>query len=291
MPASIHKIDFSAPADRVDDSTRLNLVHRKVIPFAPETVPSAPLRPIGTLPCYQRHETIIAVLLALGLHLAGFALMPDNAQQELIMPPAPIQVAWIAAPQPKAETTPAAPPKQQQPVIKPKPKPKPKAIKRVKAKQKAVLSTTAPATTVTSASTEKAEKTPAPAVTKSPEAPAVKPAANAESPASSASHEQAADSQQSLTLPNLNADYLDNPAPRYPEDARERGEQGKVLVRALINADGTVAQLAMKRSSGFANLDQSALETVKKWRFVPARRGAAAVSAWVVVPISFSLEG
>jgi protein TonB len=289
MPASIHKIDFSAPADRVDDSTRLNLVHRKVIPFAPETVPSAPLRPIGTLPCYQRHETIIAVLLALGLHLAGFALMPGNAQQELIMPPAPIQVAWIPEPQPKTETTPAAPPKQQQPVI--KPKPKPKTVKRVKANQKAVLSTTAPATTVTTASTEKAEKTPAPAVTKAPVAPAAKPAAHAVQPAASASPTQTADSRQPLTLPNLNADYLNNPAPPYPEEARERGEQGKVLVRALINADGTVAQLAMKRSSGFTNLDQSALETVKKWRFVPARRGAAAVSAWVVVPISFSLEG
>jgi protein TonB len=289
MPASIHKIDFSVPADRSDDSTRLNLVHRKVIPFAPETVPSAPLRPIGTLPCYHRQETLIAVLLALGLHLAGFALMPDNAQQELIIPPAPIQVAWIAAPRPKAETKPAASPKLQQPVI--KPKPKPKAVKRVKARQKAVLSTAAPATTMTTASTEKAEKTPAPAVTKAPVAPAVKSAANAASPATSAWHEQAADSQQALTLPNLNADYLNNPAPPYPEEARERGEQGKVLVRALINADGTVAELAMKKSSGFANLDLSALETVKKWRFVPARRGAAAVSAWVVVPISFSLEG
>jgi protein TonB len=62
-------------------------------------------------------------------------------------------------------------------------------------------------------------------------------------------------------------------------------------VRALINVDGTVAELAMKRSSGFPDLDRSALETVKKWRFVPARRGATTVSAWVVVPISFSLEG
>jgi protein TonB len=287
MPASIHKIDFSAPADRSDGSARLNLVHRKVIPFAPETVPLASHRPIGTIPCYQRHETIIAVLLALGLHLAGFASMPDAAQEELITPPTPIQVAWIAAPQPKAETTPAAPPKQQQPVI----KPKPKTVKRVKAKQKAVLSTATPATTVTTASAEKAEKTPAPAVTKAPVAPAAKPAAHAVQPATSASPAQTADSRLPLTLPNLNADYLNNPAPPYPEDARERGEQGKVLVRALINADGTVAQLAMKKSSGFANLDQSALETVKKWRFVPARRGAATVSAWVVVPISFSLEG
>jgi protein TonB len=36
-------------------------------------------------------------------------------------------------------------------------------------------------------------------------------------------------------------------------------------------------------------LDEAALVTVKKWRFVPARRGGEAVSAWVVVPIAFSL--
>lgn len=290
MPASIHKIDFSAPADRSDGAARLNPVHRKVIPFAPETVPLASPRPIGSIPRYRRHETIIAVLLALGLHLAGFALMPGTAQEELITPPAPIQVAWIAAPRPKAETKPAAPPKQQQPAI--KPKPKPKTVKRIKAKQKAVLSTHAPASTMTPASAEKAEKiTPAPAAPKAPEVPAAKPAANAVQPATSASPAPTADSRQPLTLPNLNADYLNNPAPPYPEKARERGEQGKVLVRALINADGTVAELAMKRSSGFANLDRSALETVKKWRFVPARRGSDAVSAWVVVPITFSLEG
>jgi protein TonB len=279
MPASLHKIDFSASAERADGAGRLHPAPRKVIPFVPETAPSPVHRSIATLPCYRRHEAVTAMLITAGLHLAGFALMPGSVPEEVAAPPAPIQVAWIAAPQPKSETLPSAPPKQQQPAI--KPKPKPKVVKRVKAKRKSVLSTQAPAAAMPAASAEKAEAAPAPSVTQAPAAP----------PTVSAAPAQTADSRPPLILPNLNADYLHNPAPPYPEQARGRGEQGKVLVRALINAGGAVSELLVKRSSGFADLDRSALETVKKWRFVPARRGAEAVSAWVVVPISFSLDG
>jgi len=281
MPASVHQIDFTASPDCSDGATRLYLARSKVIPFAAETAPLSSRRPIPALSSCQHHEAIAAVLLALTLHVTGYVLMPCPAPEEPVTPPAPIQVSWIAAPQPKAEQTPAAPPKQQPPTV--KPKAKPKTVKRVKTQPKAVLSTSAPATTTTAAPAETAEKTPKPAA----EAPAAKSQANA-APAAPAT---ATNSQPPLTLPNLNADYLNNPAPRYPEDARERGEQGKVLVRALVNVDGTVAELALRKSSGFTGLDQSALETVKKWRFVPARRGGDAVPAWVVVPITFSLEG
>lgn len=282
MPASLHKIDFSAPAERADGAGRLHPAPRKVIPFVPETALSQGHRSIATLPCYRRHEALAAMLITASLHVAGFALMPGTVPEEVAAPPAPIQVAWIAATQPKSETLPAAPPKQQLPAI--KPKPKPKAVKRAKAKRKSVLSTQAPAAAMPAASAEKAEAAPAPSVTPAPAAPAAQPSA-------SAPPSQTADSRPPLTLPKLNADYLHNPAPPYPEQARERGEQGKVLVRALINAGGAVSELSVKRSSGFADLDRSALETVKKWRFVPARRGAEAVSAWVVVPITFSLDG
>jgi protein TonB len=288
MPAVIHKIDFSAPADRPEDSSQSSFIGRKVIPFALESEHLAMHRPLDALPCCRRHEGAAALLLALGLHFAGLAWMPEAEREEPLTAPAPIQVAWIAAPQSKPENPPAPPPTpKRQPVN--KPKPKPKAAKPIKTRPKAVLSTHAPAPVTAPAPAENAEKTP-PSITKPLEAPPSRPAASAV-PTPSAPSEQASDSRQPLVLPNLNADYLNNPAPPYPEEARERGEQGKVLVRALINADGTVAELAMKRSSGFPGLDRSALETVKKWRFVPARRGAAAVSAWVVVPISFSLEG
>jgi protein TonB len=92
-----------------------------------------------------------------------------------------------------------------------------------------------------------------------------------------------------LVEPRLDADYLNNPKPPYPSLSRRLGEQGSVHLRVFVNADGSVARLELKRSSGFARLDQSALHAVQSWRFVPARQGSQPVAAWVVVPIQFTL--
>jgi protein TonB len=94
-----------------------------------------------------------------------------------------------------------------------------------------------------------------------------------------------------VTRPHLNAGYLNNPAPAYPALSRQLGEQGKVLVRVLVNAEGNVEHVVLRKTSGYDGLDEAALETVKQWRFVPAKRAAQPIAAWVVVPISFSLEG
>jgi periplasmic protein TonB len=92
------------------------------------------------------------------------------------------------------------------------------------------------------------------------------------------------------TPPRFDADYLKNPAPAYPPIARRNGEQGRVLLRVLVAPDGTTQDIVLKTSSGHERLDQAALDTVRQWRFVPARVGREAVAAWVVVPISFSLS-
>ncbi len=285
MPANVHKVDFYTSRDRSSGSTRLHLARSKVVSLTHETPILSLHHNIEALPSVQRQEAMIAALLALALHLAGLILNPVGLQQDPVMPPAMIQVSWIAGPQSKSKNTPVASPKRQQPAA--KPKPKPKSVKRVKTRPKTLLSTTAKSATITTAPSENTTMTAKSAATQPAEAPASKTRANASQTAAA----PAPNSQQTLTMPNLNADYLDNPAPRYPEEARERGDQGKVLVRALINADGTVAELGLKKSSGHPSLDQSALKTVKNWRFVPAQRGNLAVSAWVVVPILFSLEG
>lgn len=94
-----------------------------------------------------------------------------------------------------------------------------------------------------------------------------------------------------LIAPRFDAAYLDNPAPPYPALARRMGEQGKVVLRVLVNAAGAAERVELRASSGSARLDTTALDTVRHWRFVPARQGAEAVPAWVLVPISFSLQG
>lgn len=90
--------------------------------------------------------------------------------------------------------------------------------------------------------------------------------------------------------PSFNADYLNNPAPPYPPLSRRMGEEGKVVLRVFVNEQGLPADVQLRTSSGSSRLDNVALETVRQWKFVPARRGNQAIAAWVLVPISFSLR-
>ncbi len=97
--------------------------------------------------------------------------------------------------------------------------------------------------------------------------------------------------EEPVEPPRFNADYLANPAPAYPPISRRTGEQGRVLLRVHVTAAGQPAQVALHKSSGYARLDETAVETVRNWKFVPARHGSHAVEAWVIVPIQFSLKG
>ena len=93
-----------------------------------------------------------------------------------------------------------------------------------------------------------------------------------------------------VTAPIYNADYLDNPSPQYPPQSRRLGEQGRVLLRVLVSARGTADEVQVRKTSGFGRLDDAARDAVRRWKFVPAMRGAEAVQAWVLIPISFRLE-
>jgi protein TonB len=87
----------------------------------------------------------------------------------------------------------------------------------------------------------------------------------------------------------FDAAYLNNPAPVYPTYARHKGIQGKVLIEVVVKADGSAQKLEIARSSGHESLDLAALEAVKQWRFIPAKRGNKAVEANVVVPVEFKI--
>lgn len=90
--------------------------------------------------------------------------------------------------------------------------------------------------------------------------------------------------------PRFDADYLDNPKPLYPLLARRMGEEGRVVLRVRVAANGLPADVQVHSGSGSPRLDQAALETVRRWKFVPARLGHEAVAATVLVPIAFSLK-
>ena len=87
------------------------------------------------------------------------------------------------------------------------------------------------------------------------------------------------------------ADYLRNPPPAYPSLSRRLHEEGRVVLLVRVTAEGAAASVSIERSSGHARLDEAALDAVRRWRFVPARRGDEAVAASVLVPLVFRLDG
>ena len=88
----------------------------------------------------------------------------------------------------------------------------------------------------------------------------------------------------------FDADYLQNPTPKYPIMSRKLQEEGKVLLEVNVTATGTAERVLIKQGSGYSRLDQAALNTVRHWRFIPARRGDEAIASSVVVPIVFKLD-
>ena len=80
------------------------------------------------------------------------------------------------------------------------------------------------------------------------------------------------------------------PPPPYPLAARRRGEQGRVLVRVVVSADGLAAAVSLVTSSGSPRLDDAALAAVRAARFTPATRNGHMVEGAAEVPIVFRLE-
>jgi periplasmic protein TonB len=83
--------------------------------------------------------------------------------------------------------------------------------------------------------------------------------------------------------------YAYTPKPEYPDRARIEGWEGIVLLRVLVDEDGKPKSVGLNRSSGFESLDHAAVETVRRWRFSPARYRERRIESWVKIPVVFRL--
>ena len=91
---------------------------------------------------------------------------------------------------------------------------------------------------------------------------------------------------ETLAQPN----YLKNPAPRYPLEAKNAGQEGLVLLLARVSPSGAADSVTIKSGSGFSLLDESALKAVQRWKFKPAKIGSMAIESQVEIPIRFQLD-
>jgi TonB family protein len=83
-------------------------------------------------------------------------------------------------------------------------------------------------------------------------------------------------------------DVIDRVKPRYPAMSRARGEEGTVLLHALVTREGRVARTVVVRS--VSAFDEEAVRAVEQWRFEPAKLGGTPLAVWVAIPVRFSLN-
>ena len=94
-----------------------------------------------------------------------------------------------------------------------------------------------------------------------------------------------------IVLPSSDAAYLGNPRPYYPPLSNRLREQGVTKISVLVSANGIPTEAYIKESSGFDRLDQSALVSVMKWRYMPGTRDGVPEAMRYTVPVRFALSG
>jgi protein TonB len=96
--------------------------------------------------------------------------------------------------------------------------------------------------------------------------------------------------QQRGVVDGLPQKLSGNEEPRWPRAAWLAGAEGRVVLRVVVEADGTASEVEVSTSSGRDDFDAAALAAVRRWRFSPARRYGNPVDYAVLVPIRFSLR-
>ncbi len=216
-----------------------------------------------------RAAVILAVVMTHGLFAAWLWL-----QKAAVLPAAAypvVSVDWIAPPK--------AAPQPPQPKAPPA-RPQPTRVIATPAQPKSLAADKpAPAETVTQPEPE------TPAAQTVPDAPS--PPASTPAPAAAPVPPPAPAPRE---IPASAVRYRLPPQPQMPRASQRLNEQGRVVVRVLIDTQGRPAQMTVEQSSGFDRLDREALRAISQSQFFPYQENGRALAAWVRIPIVFKLD-
>lgn len=230
----------------------------------------------ASLPELKRRTSVVTVparLWALAgvmlAHVGLLAFMLWNRPTPAAATSPPAVVGVLVSTHSEPVTAPPTPPRPQA-EPRPAPTPAPAPVRELPPSERAPVAPPQPPAATTEPEVA-AESTPAPA---SPAAPATSGDSSATGP---------------VTPPRSDAAHLNNPKPVYPAVSRRLKEEGTVVLDVFIQTDGSVGDVRVKRSSGYPRLDEAALTAVRRWKYVPARRGSEPLALWHSQSLVFSL--
>lgn len=226
----------------------------------------------------ETRGTWVSVALVAALHAAGlYAIATWTPASTWMKLWRPVEVKLIVdeAPKPPELKPVEEPPPPSKPVVEKKPPPLPQA--RVEEKP---VAPEAPLPVITAASEAPAPAQPqtfvVPIQPEVPPAPAPMPKVQAAAPPAP------------KTISSI--EFLRPPDPAYPMMSRRLGEQGKVMVRVLVDEKGHALDVSVQQSSGKPRLDEAAKKAVLEALFKPYREDGKPEQVYVVVPVVFRMQ-
>jgi periplasmic protein TonB len=85
-------------------------------------------------------------------------------------------------------------------------------------------------------------------------------------------------------------EYIQPPDVKYPAISKRMGEEGKSIIRVLINEKGRAERVEVQKSSGSSRLDDAAKQAVMRALFKPYMEDGKALPVFAIVPINFQLS-
>lgn len=222
----------------------------------------------------QRVGPLVAIVL---LHIGFFYALQNGLQipsaSATRTAPKTVYVSFITPEQPKPVEAPKPPPP------KPKPVPEKKPVKKTPLRpvpkppsEKAITAPPEP---------PPAPEPPAPQEPVTAAAPAL-PAAPAPAPAPAA--------PAAPRLLSSGIQYVKPPEPQYPPFSRRMREEGKVVMRVLVNENGRAERAEIQSSSGYPRLDEAAIRAAMRAVFKPHIENGRPVAVYALIPINFQLD-
>jgi TonB family protein len=76
----------------------------------------------------------------------------------------------------------------------------------------------------------------------------------------------------------------------YPDDAKDKGIEGKVIVRFIVDKDGNVKQPSISKGL-WPSIDYTVLLAISKIsKFTPGKMAGKPVSVWYALPVTFKVS-
>ena len=229
------------------------------------------------------------------VHAAGLWALLDHALQPAASATsAPVTMVMLLNEPAAVAAPPAAPPPP--PQAQPTPRAAPPAAPKRQPKAPPPLPTVVPAQTApdvpvpTELPMPSSETAPAPAQAVAAPTPTPTPSAaegNAPAPWLVA---KAAAAASGVTRRIEDVDYLRAPVLEYPSASRRFGEQGRVVLRVLIGADGQAEKIELAEPSAFRRLNEAAIEAARRALYKPHTEDGVPQPAWALVALSFQLR-